>query len=354
MSQILHRTLRFDRFTLDLTRGFLREGDQDINLRPKAFQVLCHLASNAGRLVSKQELFEAVWPDVAVSDDSLVQCIRELRDKIGDDTHRLIRTVHRRGYLLDAKVKGPAQQEPGHHSAAPMASPRAVSPNLDELRQAPRSPLMKKWYPSLAAASFSVALLGVAYAFLLTPPTHITQTRIDVVDTVPVSPQLPGANELFTAEDAKRVSELAVKKELPLPVYQIEKTGGDIRGADRRFVGIWMSEIGWLGSFRQMMLIVTSVDAGGMADGYAANGPAQPKSHIQSPPKYWPLRMQISGDTISFSDTTGQFEGTLTPQNKIALKVTFSDRVKTGWVLLEPIWTLDQAERPQSIETFVR
>ena len=204
---------------------------------------------------------------------------------------------------------------------------------------------MKKSYPPLAAAGVSAAMLGVVYVQKLAPLAHTDPTRVDVVETV--SARLPVANELFTADDAKRISELAVKKQLPLPDYQIEKTGGDVRDADRRFVGIWMSETGWLGSFRQMMLIVTSVDADGMADGYAANGPAQPKSHIQSPPRYWPLRMQISGDTISFSETMGQFEGTLTPQNKIALKVTFSDRVKTGWVLLEPVWTLVKAERAE-------
>jgi TolB-like protein/DNA-binding winged helix-turn-helix (wHTH) protein len=70
-------------------------------LRPKAFEVLCHLAAHAGRLVPKQELYSAVWPKVTVSDDSLVQCVRELRHKLGDDQHRLIKTVSRRGYLLD-------------------------------------------------------------------------------------------------------------------------------------------------------------------------------------------------------------------------------------------------------------
>jgi formylglycine-generating enzyme required for sulfatase activity len=108
MDEIVHNVLRFDRFALDLTRGSLRRGDQDINLRPKAFEVLRYLAANAGRLVPKQELCEAVWPNVFVSDDSLVQCIRELRDRLGDDEHRLIKTVHRRGYLLDAAVMTPA------------------------------------------------------------------------------------------------------------------------------------------------------------------------------------------------------------------------------------------------------
>src|SRR5215203_6794477 len=102
MDQAFPRLLHFDRFTIDLRRGCLRQGDRDIGLRPKPFEVLCYLASNAGRLVPKQELLAAVWPAVTVSDDSLVQCIRELREKLGDDQHQLIKTVSRRGYLLDS------------------------------------------------------------------------------------------------------------------------------------------------------------------------------------------------------------------------------------------------------------
>src|SRR5215475_11843979 len=102
-----HTVLRFDHFALDLARGCLRAGDQEIDLRPKTFEVLCYLAENAGRLMSKPELFEAVWPNLTVCDDSLVQCIRELRQKLDDDDHRLIKTVSRRGYLLDAAVLAP-------------------------------------------------------------------------------------------------------------------------------------------------------------------------------------------------------------------------------------------------------
>src|SRR5262245_4174283 len=105
MDEIVRRqVLPINEFTLDLTRGCLRLGNRNIELRPKAFAVLHHLAENAGRLVPKQELYQAVWPDVVVSDDSLVQCIRELRDKLGDQEHSLIRTVHRRGYLLDVAI----------------------------------------------------------------------------------------------------------------------------------------------------------------------------------------------------------------------------------------------------------
>jgi hypothetical protein len=50
-------------------------GEHDIELRPKTFEVLRYLAENAGRLVSKQDLYQTVWPDVTVSDDSIAQCI---------------------------------------------------------------------------------------------------------------------------------------------------------------------------------------------------------------------------------------------------------------------------------------
>src|SRR5215471_12952666 len=99
-----HRILRFDRFVLDLTRGCLRTGERDIDLRPKTFRVLRHLAENAGRLVPKQELYEIVWPNVVVSDDSLVQCVRELRQALDDENYSLIKTVSRRGYLLNVAV----------------------------------------------------------------------------------------------------------------------------------------------------------------------------------------------------------------------------------------------------------
>jgi formylglycine-generating enzyme required for sulfatase activity len=104
MHQAVHRILRFDRFALDLTRGCLRCGEEELALRPKAFDMLRYLAENAGRLVSKQEIYEAVWPDVTVSDDSIAQCVRELRDRLGDNDHSLIKTVSRRGYLLNAVV----------------------------------------------------------------------------------------------------------------------------------------------------------------------------------------------------------------------------------------------------------
>jgi pimeloyl-ACP methyl ester carboxylesterase/DNA-binding winged helix-turn-helix (wHTH) protein len=98
--------LCFDRFVLDLQRCALLRGQEEIRLRPKSFDVLRYLAEQAGRLVSKDELMQAIWPSIAVTDDSLVQCIRDIRTALSDNPHRIIRTVPRRGYLFAAAVSG--------------------------------------------------------------------------------------------------------------------------------------------------------------------------------------------------------------------------------------------------------
>ena len=71
--------------------------------------MLLHLARNAGRLVSKQELIDAVWKDVAVTDDSLVQCLMEIRRALGDAEHA-IETVRGRGYLFNTEVRWTADE----------------------------------------------------------------------------------------------------------------------------------------------------------------------------------------------------------------------------------------------------
>jgi adenylate cyclase len=95
---------RFDRYTFDLARGCLSAGGRTVALRPKSFEVLRYLIEHAGRLVSKDELIDAVWPSIVVSDESLAKCVSEVRLALGDSDQRLIKTVPRRGYLFDASV----------------------------------------------------------------------------------------------------------------------------------------------------------------------------------------------------------------------------------------------------------
>jgi adenylate cyclase len=95
---------QFEGYTLDVARSSLRAADREVQLRPKSFEVLRHLVENADRLVTKEELIKAIWPNVVVTDESLTHCVSEVRQAIGDSTQTIIATVPRRGYRFAAPV----------------------------------------------------------------------------------------------------------------------------------------------------------------------------------------------------------------------------------------------------------
>ena len=98
------RALTFGRFRLD-PRGGLMAGAREVRLTPKALSLLSFLAERPGEVVTKDELFGAVWPETTVGDAALVTCIQELRKALRDDARRprYIETLHRRGYRFIAK-----------------------------------------------------------------------------------------------------------------------------------------------------------------------------------------------------------------------------------------------------------
>ncbi len=104
MQKLAHEIYSFDEFRLDLTRGALFRGPDELKLRPKSFDVLKYLIENPGRLISKDELIESVWQGMAVTDDSLVQCLKDIRRALGDNSQQIIKTVPRRGYIFEKEV----------------------------------------------------------------------------------------------------------------------------------------------------------------------------------------------------------------------------------------------------------
>jgi len=123
--------LVFDRYVLDRDRGCLLLDGHEVPLRPKTFAVLRYLVENAGRLVSKDDIFAAVWANLAVTDDTLVQSIGELRRELGDDGSRLIKTIPRRGYRFDAVVTVPTVERP---SPITVALPQQALPAHPSVR----------------------------------------------------------------------------------------------------------------------------------------------------------------------------------------------------------------------------
>jgi DNA-binding winged helix-turn-helix (wHTH) protein/tetratricopeptide (TPR) repeat protein len=112
----------FSPFDLDLRAGQLRCAGSLVALRPKTFSVLVHLAEHPGELITKQALLDAVWGNVAVTEDVVRMSIGELRAVLGDarSDPRFIETVARRGYRFVAtlgEATGPAIAHAGDQDA---------------------------------------------------------------------------------------------------------------------------------------------------------------------------------------------------------------------------------------------
>jgi predicted ATPase/DNA-binding winged helix-turn-helix (wHTH) protein len=127
---------------LDPANALLWRGHDRVALPPKPFEVLCCLVKRAGQLVTKDELLDAVWPNLHVTESSLSFSINALRIALGDDTKapRYIETVTRRGYRFIAPVSGAPRMEawrqPEAKTQAPPFRP-ASEPRLWVGRSAP-------------------------------------------------------------------------------------------------------------------------------------------------------------------------------------------------------------------------
>lgn len=153
--------LRFNDFELNSERAELRRADgQVIKLRPKTFAALHMMASNHGRILTKQELMTAIWPNIHVGEDSLFQCIREIRSALGDEKRQIVKSVSGRGYMFDAEVTS----RPSGSGASPSAQPDAASP-ANVSPPAARVGWQRLWRPSLILALLGVCgALGIAAA----------------------------------------------------------------------------------------------------------------------------------------------------------------------------------------------
>ncbi|MGB9366172.1 MAG: winged helix-turn-helix domain-containing protein [Xanthobacteraceae bacterium] len=99
------RILTFGRYRLEPRVG-LMSGAREVRLTPKALALLSFIAERPAEVITKEELFAAVWPETTVGDAALVTCIQELRKALRDDARKphYIETLHRRGYRFIGKV----------------------------------------------------------------------------------------------------------------------------------------------------------------------------------------------------------------------------------------------------------
>src|ERR1700693_2421665 len=118
---------RFGEFVLDPGRRTLSRADSPVSLTPKAFDVLLFLARNPNRLVTKEELLQAVWGDTFVEEGNLTQYISHLRKALGDNSEdtRLIVTIARKGYQFTVDVTVAETADTAKQAAVPVSTPQS-------------------------------------------------------------------------------------------------------------------------------------------------------------------------------------------------------------------------------------
>ncbi|MBS0452541.1 MAG: winged helix-turn-helix domain-containing protein [Proteobacteria bacterium] len=209
----------FDRFELDPGRGEFRCGDTPIALRPKTFALLIYLLAHPGRLVSKDELLDAVWPGVVVTEDSVTQCVGDLRSAMGDRSQQLIKTVPRRGYILDAAVTH-------RHTPMEQAAPEARAPLPADIQASGAA--RSRWRVPLVSAALLIAALagGLAVWWRPAPPVQVdsgiaTRRAVAILPFTDLSEQpSPALSEAMAEDLAASVSRLPNTL-----VFAIDSTG---------------------------------------------------------------------------------------------------------------------------------
>ena len=187
-------TFRGFRFHPDTGRLEAADGGATV-LRPKTAALLGHLLGRRGAVVSKEELLDAVWPDVTVTEDSITQCVGEIRRAMGEEG-RFLRTLPRRGYVLEA---GEGVEERAAAEAAPVPP---IEPISSSAAATPRWAL-----PAAGAGLVAAAILALSFrgpSLVASAPPAAAPTTSVVGSPPPISPDPRGEAARLT-DEARRL-----------------------------------------------------------------------------------------------------------------------------------------------------
>jgi TolB-like protein/DNA-binding winged helix-turn-helix (wHTH) protein len=158
MSSLTSNLYEFDEFRLDPQSRVLRRGGTTVSLTPKAFDVLLFLIQNAGRIVTKDELMKAVWPDSFVEESNLTQTIFMVRKALDETSdRRYILTVQGQGYRFLVPVTEAERKAPEIEARVAVVDARSVAEiQLDSHGRGARH------WRAVVIASATVALVLIA------------------------------------------------------------------------------------------------------------------------------------------------------------------------------------------------
>jgi len=181
----------FGPFCLDRGGARLLRDGKPVALTPKAFDLLQLLASKPGRLITKEELLAAIWPDAFVSDASIKVAVSEVRKALDDGakTPQYIETVHRRGYrfigLGSAKPQADKAPAPKRADESPKPAP---APSTIAGRDAEMQRLLERFDRAARGERQCIFLTGSPGS----GKTALVQTFIDHLRGLGVSPEHSG------------------------------------------------------------------------------------------------------------------------------------------------------------------
>src|SRR5262245_47784114 len=164
MTTLPGKSYRFARFVVDAGTGSLQSGGVPVPLRPKSFDVLMHFVRNRGRLVTKDELLDHVWGSVVVTENSLSQCIREVRQALEDHDQTIVETVAKRGYIFTPAV---TECDDASAPARVASAEPATSPD----KPVPIRPVVAAGRRMAAAGIIAAVLIGGGLLWALSPGT---------------------------------------------------------------------------------------------------------------------------------------------------------------------------------------
>jgi DNA-binding winged helix-turn-helix (wHTH) protein/tetratricopeptide (TPR) repeat protein len=185
----MSNSYRFGQFVLDPDRRTLSRADLPVSLTPKAFDLLLFLAQNPNRLVTKEEVLQAVWSGTIVEEGSLTQYISHLRKALGDNSedNRLIVTIARKGYQFTARVTVDAEAENIAKHATFQAAATETSktdarpvqfPTREKVTESPSSRLrLRKWF----AAAALLAVIAAACWFYWSYHRRVALSATDTI-----------------------------------------------------------------------------------------------------------------------------------------------------------------------------
>ncbi len=243
MSLVISGLYRFDEFELNPARRTFARNGMPLSISPKAFEVLTYLVANPGRVIAKDELLKAVWPESFVEESNLFQHVFALRKAMGDKAGCIV-TIPGRGYQFTAQVQETAQPEApqvaeqrGHtHDHLDHQIPERTQVVMEEPSPAERSRLSKVprlWWSICVAAVLAVLLLVAFVVVRLNRPSTLRISSYEQITDDGHAKTIggtDGSRVYFTEESPHSVAEVSASGGAvePIPVSVKEPWAGDV------------------------------------------------------------------------------------------------------------------------------